>query len=97
VVAGQQAYSLRPVPGDEIVELLVGQCLDRSRVEALGAIAKREMYGELPDYGLARTSRRSDQNAVATFECRARALLEVIERKRVAGQEVLEDRSCPAP
>jgi hypothetical protein len=54
VVAGEQADRVGAVAADEIGVLLVGQRLDRSRVEALLALGEREMDRELADHRLAR-------------------------------------------
>ena len=65
VVPGQQADRAVVVAADQIGVLLVGQRLDRGGVEALEALAEREVHGELADHGLARSGGRRDQHAVA--------------------------------
>ena len=65
VVAGEQAHPGRPMPGDEVVVLLVRQSLDRRRVEALATLLERQMYRKLPDYRLSGSGWCCDQDAPA--------------------------------
>ena len=64
-VAGQQPDLVGAVAGGELGELLVGQRLDRRRVEALAAAAQRPVGGELADHRLPGAGRRGDQHAAA--------------------------------
>jgi len=63
VVAGEQAYVLGPMPGDEIVELLVRTMLDRRRVEALLTGREREVHGKLAHDRLAGSGRSAYRTA----------------------------------
>jgi hypothetical protein len=82
-VAGQQPDVLGAVHGDQIVELLVRQGLDRRGVEAFRALGEREVDGELAHDGLARPRRRAHEHAVAALEDAAGLDLEVVEFERV--------------
>ena len=81
-VAGEQPDGGLPVPLDEVGVLLVGQRLDRRRVEALPALGQREVHRELADHGLARPGRRADEHAVPLLQRLARPPLEIVERER---------------
>src|SRR2546429_9340910 len=76
------------MPGHQVGVLLVGQRLDRGRVEALTPLAEREVDGELPDHRLARPGGRGDQYARAVLDRSARAYLEVVELEVHAGSEL---------
>jgi hypothetical protein len=87
VVAGEQPDARGTVPGDEVVVLLVGQRLDRRRVEALAALGQGEVDGELADNGLAGPRGRCHQHAEARLQRLAGAHLEVVEAEDVPGRE----------
>jgi hypothetical protein len=79
------------------VVLLVGQGLDRGRVEALaaqaGAVrAQREVHGELTDHRLAGAGRGADQHATAALEGLAGLALEVVEVETDIEHEIVEGR-----
>ena len=90
VVAGQQSHVGRAEPGGEVVELLVGQRLDRRRVEALAARGQREVYGELTHDRLAGAGRGRDEHGAPGLELTAGPDLEVVEREVELGCEVGE-------
>ena len=90
VVSGEQPDRDLPVPGDEIVVLLIRQRLDRRRVEALLPDGQREVHRKLADNRLAGTGRCSDQNAVTVFERLTCLDLEWIEDEPVPGGEAVE-------
>ena len=87
-VAGEQPDGGLPVPLDEVGVLLVGQRLDRRRVEALAALGQREVHRELADHGLARAGRRAHEHAVPVLQRRARPELEVVELERQSAGEL---------
>ena len=89
VVAGQQADVVGAVAPDQVVVLLVGQRLDRRRVERLAARLQRQVDGELTDDRLAGAGRRGDQDTAAALDLPARAHLEVVELEAVEAGEVL--------
>ena len=97
-VAGEQPDGGLPVPLDEVGVLLVGQRLDRRRVEALAALGQREVHRELADHRLARAGRCADEHAVPAFQRRARPELEVVELERQQrgelGQLGVQRRDC---
>ncbi len=88
VVAGQEADVLGAVPPGEVSELLVGERLDRRRVEALAAVGQRQVDGELPYQRLAGASGRRDEDSAAGEERLTRAQLESVEREVVQRDEV---------
>ena len=63
VVAGEQSHGPGAVPLDEVVVLLVGEGLDRGRVEALQAAVEGKVDRELPHECLAGSCRRRDEHA----------------------------------
>lgn len=83
VVTGEQADLVGAVPLDEVGVLLVRQCLDRRRVEALAALVEGEVDGELADDGLAGARGRGDEHALARFERLARLDLEGVQTEFV--------------
>ena len=95
VVPGEQAHGLVVVPADQVGVLLVGQGLDRRGVEALAALAQRQVHGELADHGLARPGGRGDQHAAARAQRAAGRNLEVIEVEVVELAERREFRVRP--
>ena len=92
VVAGEQADRLGTVPLDEVVELLIRQCLDRCRVKALLAGRQRKVNREFADDGLAGPGGRADENPVAVLQSQAGLALERIEIERVFAAEGVEYR-----
>src|SRR4029453_15088547 len=95
VVAGQQADVVGAVTSDQVGVLLVRECLDRSRVEALAAGLERQVHRELADDGLAGTRWCGDQHAVAVLDDLAGLDLEVVERERVVSPERRQVRILP--
>ena len=92
VVTGQQADPVRTVAAHEVGVLLVGQGLDRGRVEALPFGPERQVYGELADHRLPGAGGGSHQHAAAILELTAGPELEVVEREVVEAGEVPQDR-----
>ncbi len=88
VVAGEQADVLRAEPGDEIVELLVRQRLDRRGVERSLAVGDRGVDGVLGDHGLAAARRRGDEHRLTVVERVEGAQLELVEREAVVGDQL---------
>ncbi|CAM5778486.1 hypothetical protein CPER28S_00197 [Cellulomonas persica] len=78
-VAREQPHLVRAVAADQVGVLLVGQRLDRRRVERLAARDEREVHGELADDRLARPGRRRHEHPAAALERAARLDLEVVE------------------
>src|SRR5664280_734756 len=68
VVAGQQSDRRLAVAGDQVGVLLVRQRLDRRGVEALAAVAQRQVHGELADDGLAGAGGGGDQDALPRLQ-----------------------------
>jgi hypothetical protein len=79
VVSGEQADPAGAVAAGEVGVLLVRQRLDRSRVEALATLPKRQVHGELAHQCLAGPGRRGHQHSVAVVERFAGAQLERVE------------------
>jgi hypothetical protein len=78
------------VPGNQVVVLLVGECLDGCCVEALAALFQGEVDGELPHHGLARSRRGRDEDASSGLDGLAGPHLEVVKREVVATGEPTE-------
>ena len=92
VVAGQQADLVGAVALHQVVVLLVGQRLDRRRVERLAPGLQRQVDGELAHDRLAGPGRGSDEHAASVLDLPAGAELEVVELEAVEALEVLEHR-----
>ena len=75
-VAGEQADLVGAVAPDQVGVLLVGQRLDRGRVERLAPGREGQVHGELADDRLARAGRRRDQHAAAGLDGLRRLHLE---------------------
>ena len=90
VVAGEEAHAARPVPSHEVAELLIRQRLQRRRVEGLGALLQRALYGVLGDDRLPGAGRRRDQHGLTPVEGLDGLALELVERERVVGLESFE-------
>src|SRR5664280_908635 len=88
VVAGQQSDRRLAVAGDQVGVLLVRQRLDRRGVEALAAVAQRQVHGELADDGLAGAGGGGDQDALPRLQRPTGLRLEVVQREAVAGGEI---------
>ena len=86
-VTRQQADLRRPVDAHEVVVLLVGEGLDRGRVERLAAGRQREVDRELPHDGLACAGGSRDQHAPAGLDRLAGPDLEVVEGELQGGEE----------
>src|SRR6185312_13205340 len=96
-VAGEQADLIRPVLGEELLVLLVAECLHRSGIEDLRArLLHREVHGELRDDGPARARRSCDEHALTLFERAAGTQLERVEVEREPAAEILKLRQGPA-
>src|SRR5699024_11182846 len=93
VVPGQQSDLFDAVALDQVVELLVGQRLDRCGVEAFGALTQRLVHGELADHGLTGPGGSGHQNAVAVLQFLARPDLERVEIEPVETLEGLDGRT----
>ena len=98
VVAGEQTDRRGAVAAHQVGVLLVGQRLDRCRVEALAALGQREVHRELADDRLARAGRRGDQHPVTRLERLARAHLEGVETEGVERRRTASarDSACRA-
>ncbi len=83
VVAGEEPDVARAVAIDEVGELLVGQRLDRRRVEALAAGGQRDVDSELADQRLAGPCGRGDEHAVTGLDRFTCVHLEWVEREVV--------------
>ncbi len=92
VVAGEQADLVRPVLLDQVVVLLVGQRLDRRRVEALAPLGQREMDRELAHHRLASPGRSAHQHPTALLQGLAGVPLERVELEAQPLDEVAEGR-----
>ncbi len=90
VVAGEQPDLVLAVAGHEVVELLVGQRLDRRRVERLAPGREREVDRELADDRLAGAGGRGHQDPAPVLDLLAGPDLEVVEREVVVAAEVPE-------
>jgi hypothetical protein len=86
-ITGQQADVLGSVPRAQIGVLLVGQCLDRRRVEALAAIAQRRPGRELTHDRLARPGRSGDEHRATGVQRGDPGDLEVVQREVVGRGE----------
>ena len=84
VVPGQEAHPVGAVRRHEISELLVGQGLQRRRVEAFAPGSDRSLDRELRDHGLARPGRRRDEDGPPLVQSLDRTQLEPIEWERIA-------------
>ena len=93
VVAGQQADPVGAVTGNQVAVLLVGQGLDRGRVEALAACRQGQMDGELTDDGLARAGRGGHQDTATRLEGSTGGALEAVQPERVTDLELGERRA----
>ena len=80
-VTGEQADVAGAVAADEVGVLLVGEGLDRRRVERLSPGRHREVDGELADHRLAGAGRGGDEDAVAGLQRLARLDLERVQRE----------------
>ena len=89
-VARQEPHLVGAVALDEVVELLVGECLDGRRVEALAPRREREVHGELAHDRLARPGGRRHEHAAARLDLLARLHLEGVEREPVQPAELRE-------
>ena len=87
VVPGEQPDPLRSVALDQVVVLLVGQGLDRRRVEALRGPLDGQVDRELPHDGLAGAGGGSDQDAAPGQDARAGLLLEGVQPELVESAE----------
>ena len=98
VVPGQQADLVLAVPIDQVGVLLVGQRLDRRRVERLAALGEGLVDGELAHHGLPGTGGCADEDTGALVERLARLDLERVEGKVQLGDEAGQRRmGGPAP
>src|ERR1700733_14592098 len=79
VVPGEQADRVGVVAPDQVVVLLVGERLDRRRVEALLVLRQREVDGVLADDGLARPGGGRDEDTVPVRQRGAGGNLERVE------------------
>ncbi len=79
-VAGQQADPVATVTGRELGEFLVGEGLDRRRVERLAARLEGPGHCVLGDERLSRAGRGADQDRFAAVDRLHRLLLKGIER-----------------
>ena len=86
-IAGQQAHPIGPVPGHQVVVLLVAQRLDGCGVEALGSARQRQPAGELPHHRLTGTSWGGHQHTLAVGQLPTSHHLEIVEGKVVASGE----------
>ena len=71
-VTGEQADLVGAVDGGQLAVLLVGERLDRCRVEGLPALSHGQVHPELAHDRLARPRRRRDQHTAAGLERPAR-------------------------
>src|SRR5690625_6998798 len=74
-------------PLHQLTELLVRQRLDGRGVEDLAAPGQREVDGELPDHGLARSGGGGHQHRAALLEGAAAVHLEIVQREGVPAGE----------
>ena len=88
VVAGQQADPAGAVALAEVAELLVGERLQRCRVERPPAVPAGRLDAVLGDHRLAAAGRRGDDDVVSGVERVERLELEVVERERVAADDL---------
>ncbi len=88
VVAGEQADAADAVALAQVAELLVRQRLERRRVERPPAVAAGRLDAVLGDHGLAAPGRGGDDDVVAGVEGVERLELEVVERERVAADDL---------
>ena len=89
-IAGEQTYLLRPMPVDEVVELLVRQRLDRRGVETLAPGSQSELNSEFADDGLSSAGGSRDQNASTGLKGLTRFDLETVETEFVCSDETRE-------
>ena len=89
-VAGEQADPVDAVPGDQVVVLLVGESLDRRRVERLAPGLERQVDGELADHRLARAGGRRDEDALALLHDMTGPDLEGVQPELVQPRERVE-------
>ena len=76
----------------EITELLVGQRLERSRIDDALSLGEREVAAELADNRLAGARRRRDDDGPAVVQSFERLCLEVVERERKRARYQVEGR-----
>ena len=79
---------LLAVGGDELAVLLVGQGLERRRVEGLAAGRQGPVHGVVGHQGLARAGRGGHQHRVARVEGVEGLVLEVVEGEGQVGLEL---------
>ena len=79
---------------DEVVVLLITQCLNRRGVETAGALAQRQGDRKFADDGFTSTSRRAHEHAVAVVDGLATLDLEVIQGVRQGAGELVQMRQC---
>ena len=84
VVAGHQTDGVVAVPGTEVAELLIGECLDRCRVERPRLALEGPFDRMFGDDGLSRAGRGGDDHRVPPVEALDRPQLEAVELE-VAG------------
>jgi hypothetical protein len=87
VVAGEQAHPHCPVPLHELAVLLVGQGLERCRVERFSSLGQGLGHRVLPHHRLSRPGRRGDEDRPPGVERIEGGALEDVERERVSTLE----------
>src|SRR5439155_19765141 len=90
VVTRQQADPGGAVLPREVAELLVGQRLQRGRVEGLAVVGERPFHGELGHYGLTRAGGGGHQDGLAGVQGLDALDLEPVQGERVALGEAFE-------
>ena len=77
-------------PLDEVMELLVAECLNGGGVEAASPLAQGQEYGELPHDRLSRTGRSGNQDPGTVLDDRAAVALVGIQREGESARELRE-------
>ena len=89
-VAGEDADGVGAERAGEVAELLVGERLERRRVGDALAGLERGLDGELGNERLAGPGGSRDDHGLSGSDGATRLDLEVVERKRIARLEALE-------
>jgi hypothetical protein len=95
VVPREQAHPVRAVPAGEVAELLVGQGLERRRVERLAPLGQGLRHGVLGDDGLARARGCRHQHVPSLVQGVEGLDLKVVELERVRLGELLAVHGRP--
>ena len=87
-VARDQPHPALSKPPAQLAVLLIGEGLDRRRVDGASAVTQRESNGVLGDDGLARRRVRRHEDVLVLLEAQHRSLLKVVELKWIGRRRV---------